>query len=235
MPSAFPNNKDIAAILDTIADYLAAGEENPFRIRSYRSAAQSIRARRAPLGEHVKEQGVQALEGIPGIGSRIAGLIEEYIKKGKVSLLEDLRKETSQEDLAKARESHEAEPRATKSVPSPQVSLILAMDAEYRSKADAGKLKRIAPRLLNPEKKAWLPIFSTTREEWKFTIMFSNTATAHKLKKTDDWVVVYAAKGKGEQQCTVVTEQRGPLKGKRVIRGREKECEKYYEKAGVQS
>jgi DNA polymerase (family 10) len=58
--------------------------------------------------------------------------------------------------------------------------------------------------------------------------MFSNTATAHDLGKTNDWVVVYYEKGKGENQCTVVTESRGALKGKRVIRGREKECVEYY-------
>ena len=58
--------------------------------------------------------------------------------------------------------------------------------------------------------------------------MFSNTKTAHELGKTGDWVVVYYEKGKGENQCTVVTESRGVLKGKRVIRGREQECERYY-------
>jgi len=60
-------------------------------------------------------------------------------------------------------------------------------------------------------------------------VMFSNTPTAHKLGKTDDWVVVYYARGKGENQCTVVTESRGAMKGKRVIRGREEECVKHYE------
>lgn len=59
--------------------------------------------------------------------------------------------------------------------------------------------------------------------------MFSNTARAHELGKTDDWVVVYFRKGKRENQCTVVTETRGPLKGKRVIRGREDECRTYYD------
>ncbi len=63
---------------------------------------------------------------------------------------------------------------------------------------------------------------------YKFAVMFSNTATAHKLGKTDDWVVVYYAKGKRENQCTIVTESRGELKGKRVIRGREAECRKFY-------
>jgi hypothetical protein len=53
--------------------------------------------------------------------------------------------------------------------------------------------------------------------------MFSNTETAHKLGKTDDWVVVYIEKGKGENQLTDVTETRGAMKGRRVIRGQEKE------------
>ena len=58
--------------------------------------------------------------------------------------------------------------------------------------------------------------------------MFSNTARANELGKTDDWTVVYYQKGKGENQCTVVTETRGPLKGKRVIRGEESRCREYY-------
>lgn len=97
---------------------------------------------------------------------------------------------------------------------------MLDVDAEYRKKASAGKLKKIAPRLLNPERKAWLPIMVKESAGYKFTVMIPNTATAHKLGKTEDWVVVYFEKGKGENQCTIVTEGRGPLKGKRVIRGK---------------
>ncbi len=55
------------------------------------------------------------------------------------------------------------------------------------------------------------------------TVLFSNTARAHELGKTHDWVVIYYQKDGPEAQCTVVTEFRGPLKGKRVIRGREHE------------
>lgn len=36
------------------------------------------------------------------------------------------------------------------------------------------------------------------------------------------------AKTKGENQCTVVTETRSLLKGKRVIHGRESECTEFY-------
>jgi hypothetical protein len=113
----------------------------------------------------------------------------------------------------------------------PSVQLILAVDAQYRKKAAAGQLKKVAPKKFNPEGKAWLPIMSTEREGWRFTALFSNTQRAHDLGKTEDWVVVYYDDGSGERKCTVVTEFKRELKGKRVIRGREKECGEHYETA----
>jgi len=89
-------------------------------------------------------------------------------------------------------------------------------------------LRKIAPKRFNPEGKAWLPILHTGREDWHFTVLFSNTAQAHKLNKTDDWVVIFYEKDGVEDQATVVTETRDELKGKRVVRGREQECKKYY-------
>ena len=106
--------------------------------------------------------------------------------------------------------------------------MILELDAEYREKAKGDELKKIAPKRLNPEGKAWLPILTTHREGWRFAVLFSNTARAHELGKTQDWVVVYYDKGSGENKCTIVSEYTGPLLGRRVIRGREKECAEYY-------
>ncbi len=106
----------------------------------------------------------------------------------------------------------------------PPVDVILKLDAEYREKASSGKLKLIAPKKLNPDGKAWLPVMNAVRDGWRFTLLFSNTQRAHDLGKTADWVVVYFDDGNGEQKCTVVTEHQGPLTGKRVVRGREKEC-----------
>jgi hypothetical protein len=55
---------------------------------------------------------------------------------------------------------------------------------------------------------------------------------AHELGKTKDWVVVYFhLDSEPESQCTVVTETRGPLAGRRVVRGREGECAGYYAEA----
>ena len=49
-------------------------------------------------------------------------------------------------------------------MPLPSVDLILKLDSEYREKAAADKLKKIAPKKLNPEGKAWLPIMNADRD-----------------------------------------------------------------------
>jgi len=110
----------------------------------------------------------------------------------------------------------------------PSVETLLEIDAEYRHRAEAGKLQKIAPRRFNPDDKAWLPILHTERGPWKFTALYSNTAQAHELGKTHDWVVIYYERYGKERQNTVVTAQQGPLKGHRVVRGREKETREYY-------
>lgn len=106
----------------------------------------------------------------------------------------------------------------------PPVSVLLAADREYREKAARGELPRISPRRFNPEHKAWLPVFHTEEDGWHMTILFSNTARAHELKRSHDWVVIYYYDEEHhEGQCTVVTEIYGPRAGRRVVRGREKE------------
>ncbi len=226
MPRTSATNKDIANLLNRIADLLDAKGENPFRVRSYRTAAASVGSVRQSLANLVREKGTEGLSGLKGVGEKLAGLIREYVEKGKVELLEDLEKEVPKEKL-KAVEEKKSAHDFVRPIQLP-IDVILEVDEQYRTQAAAKKLKLIAPRLLNPEKEAWLPLMVREYRGYKFTVMFSNTATAHKLGKTDDWVVVYYEKGKGENQCTVVTESRGPLKGKRVIRGRERECERYY-------
>lgn len=106
----------------------------------------------------------------------------------------------------------------------PSVAILLAADLEYRQKAARGELPRISPRRFNPEHKAWLPVFHTERDGWHMTLLFSNTARAHELKRSHDWVVIYYYDEEHhEGQCTVVTEIYGSKAGRRVVRGREKE------------
>lgn len=111
----------------------------------------------------------------------------------------------------------------------PMVEELLGVDEEYRCKVASGDLPLIAPRRFNPTHREWLPVLHTERGEWHFTVMFSNTARAHELGRNQDWVVVYFYDSDHtEGQQTVVTEKRGPLKGKRVVRGREAECRDFY-------
>ena len=111
----------------------------------------------------------------------------------------------------------------------PSVQVLLDVDREYREKAKAGTLRLIAPRRMNPEGKAWLPVLHTRYGPWHFTALFSNTERAHGLHRVYDWVVVYFSDADGEEgQFTVVTERRGTLTGQRVVRGREPECARYY-------
>ena len=106
----------------------------------------------------------------------------------------------------------------------PPVSELLDVDREYLFRAVAGELPRIAPRRFNPKHENWLPILHTQRGPRHYTALFSNTARAHALGKTHDWVVLYADGDQGERQWTVVTASAGPLRGHRVVRGREAEC-----------
>ena len=119
-------------------------------------------------------------------------------------------------------------------VSEPPVTILLQIDRQYRDQADAGELPKIAPKRFNPKGEAWLPIMHKTSGEWHFTALYSNTARAHQLGQTKDWVVIYFYdKEHHEGQHTVVTETRGTLIGKRVVRGREHECQDhYFHKAG---
>ncbi len=116
---------------------------------------------------------------------------------------------------------------------SPSIELLLEVDAQYRYLAKAGQLKMVSPRRFNPEGKPWLPVMKLKRAGWSFNVLYSNTARAHELCKTHDWVVIYYEKeddekeddekedGKESQhgQCTIVTETRGACRGDRVVRG----------------
>ncbi len=118
---------------------------------------------------------------------------------------------------------------------SPHIADLLSIDAEYRDGARRGILRQIAPRRFNASGEAWLPVLDTRRGPWRVTALFSNTPRAHELGKTGDWVVLYTLGESGEQTATVVTETRGELKGKRVVRGREAECREYHRTATRQA
>jgi hypothetical protein len=151
------------------------------------------------------------LEAVPGVGERRAAAIRATL----AALLEQPRLRRRAGPLAPAGE--------------PPVAALLDVDREYREKAARGALPTIAPKRFNPDGRAWLPVLHASRGDWHFTALFSNTARAHELGRTHDWVVLYFYDGEHfEAQRTVVTEARGRLAGRRVVRGREAECEAQY-------
>ncbi len=190
---------------------------------------------------------VRLLQSVPGVGPALARRLYEELG---IETLEDL--ELAAHDgrldrlpglgtkrLAGIRDSLAHRLRRTRrrtpapaATAEPPVSELLDVDREYREKAAAGSLRKIAPRRFNPRGEAWLPILHTRRGQRYYTALFSNTARAHELGRTRDWVVLYFDGGQGERQYTVVTAERGPLKGKRAVRGREDESAAFYQQQG---
>ena len=81
-----------------------------------------------------------------------------------------------------------------------------------------------------------MPLLHTVRGSWHFTALYSNTARAHHLRRTTDCVIIYFHKdGEPEGRRTVVTETRGEAAGKRVVRGREAECLRYFASGRVET
>lgn len=164
------------------------------------------------------------LEHVPGFGARRVQAVSAYLD---AALSRSTRRRAAARQPGQLRFGF-AEPAAE-----PPVALLLGLDETYRRLAEADRLPRIAPRRLNPEGHAWLPVWHTERAGWSFSVLYSNTARAHELGKTRDWVVIFFERDGREEQCTVVTEHQGALAGRRVIRGREAACARHYEGEAV--
>ncbi len=109
------------------------------------------------------------------------------------------------------------------------VDELLDVDRQYRELAGKNQLPRIAPRRFNPTREAWLPVLHTERGGRHYTAMFSNTVRAHEMGTTHDWVVIFRDDDGNHGQWTVITSRYGKLRGRRIVRGREKQCVAFYE------
>jgi hypothetical protein len=188
------------------------------------------------------------LRTVPGIGARTAHRIRAELG---VETLEDLEVAAHDGRLVRLRGFGTRRVRAIQDIvaamlargdplrlpppeavaPPPEVAIVLSVDEEYRVAVDIGALPRIAPKRFNPTHEAWLPVLHTQRDDWRFTVLFSNSASAHERHTTHDWVLVHFEHSGREGRCAVVTETHGALAGRRVVRGRERECAAYYDSA----
>ena len=181
---------------------------------------------------------------VPGLGHRLAERIHEELHVDTLEALElaahdgrlehvpgvgPRRAATIRANLRAMLVRGRARGASVSQGPLPPVRLLLAIDRQYREQATAGTLPRIAPTRFNPTHEAWLPVLHCECDGWQFTALFSNTAQAHQLNRTRDWVRIFHYDSENsEGQHTVVTETHGALSGKRVVRGREPECRAHY-------
>ena len=83
------DNLAIARVLNEIADLLEIKDENPFKIRAYRTAAETI----ADEGEPVAALSPQARLALPGIGKDLAAKIGELVQTGVIAYHQQLLQE----------------------------------------------------------------------------------------------------------------------------------------------
>jgi DNA polymerase (family X) len=87
-------NSDVARLVEQMADLLEFKDENPFKVRSYRSAAEAIKDLDVPIAGIALKGGAADLQKIPGIGKSISTQIMEIVQSGASPLFELLTKDT---------------------------------------------------------------------------------------------------------------------------------------------
>src|SRR5437764_11482665 len=92
------DNREVAGVLERIADLLEFKDENPFKLRSYRVAAETIAEMQQPVAE-IAARGAAALQELPGIGKSLSAQIIEIIETGTSSFFEELKEATPESVL----------------------------------------------------------------------------------------------------------------------------------------
>jgi DNA polymerase (family 10) len=88
------NNEAIARKFHRLAALMEIRGDDPFRLRSYRNAAEAIEVWPTPLKEIADAEGIAGLQTIPGVGKAIAGKVIELIERGTFDAWERLVAET---------------------------------------------------------------------------------------------------------------------------------------------
>ncbi|WP_042354847.1 DNA polymerase/3'-5' exonuclease PolX [Bacillus rubiinfantis] len=79
--------KEVVQLLEMIATYLELKGENPFKVSAFRKAAGALETDERSLAE------IDDYTAIPGIGKGTAAVIDEYIKQGTSSVLQELKQQ----------------------------------------------------------------------------------------------------------------------------------------------
>jgi len=82
------NNQRIANLFRSMADLLATQRANPYRVRAYRHAADSLLALEEDVAAVAQRHGLEEIE---GIGKDLASKIREFLETGTIRSYEELK------------------------------------------------------------------------------------------------------------------------------------------------
>lgn len=85
---AHTKNRQVADLFRSMADLLATQRANPYRVRAYRHAADSLSALEEDVASVAQRHGLEEIE---GIGKDLAGKIREFLETGTIRAYEELK------------------------------------------------------------------------------------------------------------------------------------------------
>jgi DNA polymerase (family 10) len=88
------DNEEIARRFNRMASLMEVRGEDPFRLRSYRMAAEAIETWPTQMKTIVANEGAAGLQEIPGVGKAIAAKIIELLEKGSFDAWDRITAET---------------------------------------------------------------------------------------------------------------------------------------------
>ena len=88
------DNESIARRFFQLAALMEIRGDDPFRLRSYRNAGESIETWPTKLKTIADNEGIPGLQTIPGVGKAIAGKIMELLERGTFDAWESITAET---------------------------------------------------------------------------------------------------------------------------------------------
>ncbi|MEX2114455.1 MAG: helix-hairpin-helix domain-containing protein [Pirellulales bacterium] len=209
-----------------------------------RRLSEIVRTGHSRLLDRLKSAGpTDLLTTLPNVGPRLAQRIESSLgtssldellraaRDGRLRRVAGLgrkRVEAIRESLASRLGADPAMRTTATTYDATPVAELLDVDRQYRQQARRGTLLRVAPRRFNPAGVAWLPILRTERKGRQYLAHFTNSVRSHQTGHVYDWVIIFREDKDAIGQWTLITATHGPLAGKRVVRGRERECQQHY-------